>query len=199
MSAATENSTALTRQVAIGRLKEFLVSLTDGLRKQGVGPIELTRKLSAGLKVSCLECGLTLAPNELADLIDGADEKSPKLQRLGLGYCGRNACHSSFYAVTLLAPDDPQWRQVWGVNDLEISAGIVTEEAATPARPSLWEILVQQYGRKKVGIAIALIVVAGFLVYWRFRTPAWASKPSIQYKPDVSKSAGDSPFRPGAR
>ena len=183
MTAAMETP---VKQVAIGQLRTFLLRLGEALKGQGVKPGELAEKLSSGLKVSCLECGMTLTAAEVASLAEGEPPESPKLRRLALGYCARNACRSNFYAVALLK-DDAQWSQAWAEGTDQTDSGIVTEELA-PAAPGFWEVMVLRYGIPKLAMTGALVLIAIGMVYWQFRTPSWSSQPAPQYKPDLKAS-----------
>lgn len=96
-------------RLPINQLPRVTEALARALGECGVGGQELHGLFGAGVKASCVACGLTVTGSELGELALGEGETRerplpPRLERLSLGYCPRNGCESRFFKVELTAP-----------------------------------------------------------------------------------------------
>jgi len=96
-------------RLPIDQLPRVNEALARALGEAGVGGQELQSLFSSGVKASCVACGLSVTGAEIGELALGKEETrdrpwSPRLERLGLGYCPRNSCESRFFKVEITAP-----------------------------------------------------------------------------------------------
>ncbi len=96
-------------RLPINQLPRVNEALARALGECGVGGQELQGLFGAGVKASCVACGLTVTGAELGELaLDEGQTRErplpPRLERLSLGYCPRQGCESRFFRVELTAP-----------------------------------------------------------------------------------------------
>ena len=93
---------AHTLQIAPEKLAGLYYSVASNLARTGLPPERRKKILAENITAVCVSCGLRLGGEELALLGPGQadpEPSRPKLERLRLGYCGRNGCESRLYDV----------------------------------------------------------------------------------------------------
>ncbi|HAB18601.1 MAG TPA: hypothetical protein PLX89_04720 [Verrucomicrobiota bacterium] len=152
-------------RLPINQLAKVNAALAGALGEAGIGGQELNGLFAAGVKATCVACGLGLTGTELGELALAASEDhdrrlSPRLEKLRLGECPRNGCESRFYQVVLTAPGrfDRGW--VLGRTQ-QLIAG--KREPLLSMRPSL-SPETRRTTRRLAGIALATFFVA-FVAY----------------------------------
>ena len=151
----------------------------------------------SNLQAKCVQCGIALTDRELAALLDpnttSPTEGQPRLRRIRQGYCARRSCDAYFYEVTFTS-NDPGVESLWA-NASEQVSGQILSGSAEIHTSRFWQSAVDSdKGRdllKGAGVMLAL----GLILWWNFRTPGWASRPS-GYRPDPT-SVAEANFQTG--
>jgi hypothetical protein len=132
------------------------------------------------LGASCIQCGITLTPQELACLAQntgpGDSPDSPRVERIRKGYCARRACDSYYYD---LAATPEQFAEI---DALLNAAGVAIDDRSVSTAPGLlpglWLSLTDRYNTRELLTLTSLVTLISLLIWWHFRTPAWATHPS---------------------
>ena len=181
------SSHATKQRVHTVRLVRTLHALHDAC--QSVGNTDnRVFSLPERLRVRCIQCGIELTPDELRWLLHyGVSERStrPRLGRIQDGYCARRTCDTYFYELTLEGADAAEGECLAQVAE-EIEGEAYSDDGTQqPAclLSNLWESC---WNRDVLAVAAALAAI-GLVLWWNFRTPSWAARPTgAKYQADAS-------------
>jgi len=168
---------AFRQQVHVVRFVRTLHSLQDAwqTRAQTGHP---SPPLPERLQARCIQCGIALTPAELAWLLQhGLPEPAPqaRLRRIQHGYCARRTCDSYFYELAVDTDDPDEAACLAGAAESLVNV-VYSDETSRPAR---WTLDVWSTCCKPEMLAgLAAVTAAGLVLWWNFRTPSWAARPT---------------------
>ena len=101
-----ENWTQVS-QMTIKELVDFCRNLGETIARQPE-PDRLRAAIDQAWSAECVQCGIRLSGSELLKFREETSD-DPRVERLRMGYCARNACESRFYRVTLAPHEQVNW------------------------------------------------------------------------------------------
>jgi hypothetical protein len=138
-----------------------------------------TESISAHLEARCIQCGISLLPEEVKQLIDfnpANPALKPKLQRIQRGYCARRTCDSYFYEITVAGNATVDLPSLWD-NAMESVSAAIFGSVPERSRPR-WQALLVGYDPREILMLALALGTLSFLLWWNLRTPSWATRPS---------------------
>jgi hypothetical protein len=112
---------------------------------------KLRPAVEGALAGECVQCGLRLSGLDLLQFGAGEDNGDPRLERLRIGYCGRNGCESLFYRVMCAAHPEIDWPKL-----IHPAHTISEEEKAGAQREVAKDAAKTRWKKRGLRLAIAL-------------------------------------------
>lgn len=181
-------------QVQVKELPGLHGELTSAATRTGIGPEEAGAIVSGHLSAQCMQCKLTLAGDELAELatVEGTSiEGNSKLTRILQGYCGRNGCDSFYYSVTFAFHQNLDWPRILDERSNPSDKPIPDEVYLTRA-DRLKERLRSVDKRLWLALAIAAVLVILKSFEWREMVGQFRQD---EFKADTNSPSFQTPYR----
>lgn len=195
-----ETAPVVTRDLHLEKLRSFHDSLVAALGETGCGGQQLAVVLGRHVQAECLQCGIAVTGEEIADALSADAAHSPanpRHARLLRHYCARSGCPSYFYRFAFHPFPDLDWETCLA-RAAQIESGVQRSVATEKSGHQAARDTLKRRQLLKAGA-----VLGGIAGFWALRhwwvtgsLPGVAPTPKYQIDPRTAPRERPTPPRP---